>query len=81
MTRAVDGGLRLTGTTIGASSGQITDSGSGLGIFSANDTIEVRGSAGIDGEYLVTAVAAGALTVDPPAADETAGASIELRRK
>jgi hypothetical protein len=79
--RAVDGGQRLAGTTIAGAGGEITDSGDGLGIFEANSIVEVRGSASIDGEYLVTGVAAGALTVDPPCATEAAGAAIEIVRK
>ncbi|MEE4109547.1 MAG: hypothetical protein V2I24_09380 [Halieaceae bacterium] len=73
---------RIVATTIaGDANGTITDSGNGLGVFEANSIIEVRGSASFDGEYVVTAVAAGALTVDPPVPTEAAGASIEIRRK
>jgi hypothetical protein len=82
ITRAVNGGLRIAGTTIaGDANGTITDSGNGLDIFEENSIIEVRGSASFDGEYLVTGVAAGALTVDPPVPTEAAGASIEILRK
>lgn len=78
----VAGTKRLAGTTIAfGSTNEITDSGSGLGVFAAGDLIEVRGSADNDGEYIVQTAAAGTLTVVPNITAESAGASVEIRRK
>lgn len=75
------GNRRVSGTTISFASNTISDSGSGLAAFAVNDVIEVRGSASNDGEYFVTSVAAGALGVHPALTTESAGATVELRRK
>ena len=78
----VAGTKRLVGTGIAfGNSNDITDTGDGLAVFAVNDTIEVRGSADNDGEYIVSASAAGTLSVEPGITTESAGASIELRRK
>lgn len=81
-TTRVAGSNRLAGTTIGfGATNTITDSGNGLAIFGVNEVIEVRGSADNDGEYIVSASAAGSLTVTPGTSTESAGASVEIRRK
>lgn len=73
---------RLVGTGIAfGNTADITDTGSGLAIFAVNEVIEVRGSANNDGEYVVTASAAGTLSVVPNITTESAGLSIEIRRK
>jgi len=78
----VAGTNRVVGTGIAfGNTADITDTGSGLAVFGVNEVIEVRGSASNDGEYVVTASAAGTLSVVPNITTESAGASIELRRK
>jgi hypothetical protein len=78
----VAGTNRLVGTGIAfGSTNEITDTGSGLAVFTAGEVLEVRGSASNDGEYIVQTSAAGTLTVVPNIVTEAAGATIELRRK
>ena len=63
-----DTSARASGVTIafvdgGGSDDTITDSGSGFGDFAATDKIRVIGSASNDGDYQLTAAAAGTLTM------------------
>lgn len=75
------GTRRKVGTTIAfvASSDTITDSGNGLAGFEVGCDIHVSGSASNDGEYRVTASAAGTLSVFPQVVDESASLAIEIR--
>lgn len=70
----------LTGTGIAFTAPDtITDSGSGLGIFSAGDFIRAEGSAGNTGIYEVDTVSAGTITtIEQTIVTEGAGPSITL---
>jgi hypothetical protein len=64
----------------GAGNDTITDSDNGLAGILAGATVSVSGSGLNDGEYLVTASAAGTLTLSPGVlTTEAAGASVTLR--
>jgi hypothetical protein len=75
------GGPILTATTISFTAGAtIADSGSGF-LFVVGDAIEVRGSPLNSRRFVVTAAAAGSLTVVPAVVQtEAAGASITILR-
>jgi hypothetical protein len=82
--RALDFGAAttVTASTIAATSTQITDSGNGFGDFVAGQFVKVTGfaTASLNTIYLVTAAAAGALTVFPaPATTEAATASVTVQ--
>lgn len=75
------GTRRVSATTIAfvASNDTITDSGSGLAGFEVGCNIHVSGSPLNDGEYRVTASAAGALSVFPEVVNESATALVTIR--
>jgi hypothetical protein len=69
----------------GASKDTITDSGSGFVTagFEAGDIIVISGSTSNNGEYTISAVVAGTITLitDDDLANEAAGASVVIKRK
>lgn len=66
--------------TTAADGGTITDSASGMGSFAVGDTVGVTGSTSNDGTYVVSAAAAGSLTVKGVSmTTESLGDSITLR--
>ncbi len=62
------------------SDGQILDSGSGFGIFAAEDVISVRGSTSNDGVYTVVSVEGSGdyIVVNEPLTDEIAGDATKI---
>ncbi|CAB4126760.1 hypothetical protein UFOVP78_15 [uncultured Caudovirales phage] len=78
--REPQGGPILKATTISFSGNTISDSGSGLGAFGTyvGNTVEVRGSASNNRAYVITAAAAGSLTVAQALTTESAGALVTL---
>lgn len=81
-TRTIDkGGPVLTGTGIAfVAAGTITDSGNGLAVFKAGQSIEAAGSPLNSRTYVVQTSAAGSLTVLPGVVqEEAAGAVISIR--
>jgi hypothetical protein len=74
----------VNGTTISAASpgNTIDDSGSGFGDFKVGDWITTTGFTNSEnnGTFLVTAAAAGSLTVDATLVTEAAGASVTVTR-
>lgn len=80
--RDPQGGLTVKGTTISFTNpGTIADSGNGFGNFLVGDRVEVRGSPANSRLYVLTAVAAGSLTVTPAlVTTESAGPTILVTR-
>ncbi len=78
-------GATITGTTIAFvnATSTITDSGNGFvtAQFEVGQTITVSGTASNDGDYTLTAVAAGTLTVSEAVVDESAGSSFTIIAK
>lgn len=75
------GGEEVTASTISfdASDNSINDSGSGLGGFTAGDTLSIDGSSSNDGSVVIDSVAAGKLVVSGlTLTNEAAGSSITL---
>lgn len=72
----------VRGTTISfTASATIADSANGLGVYAVGDRIEVRGSALNSRVWVVTAAAAGSLTVVPAMIQaESAGPTIVIKR-
>lgn len=73
------GGRNVQGTTFAFSSGSLTDSGNGLGGFTAGQLLRVRGGATGNRTYIAGTVAAGSIAFTPTAADLSAGANIDVR--
>jgi hypothetical protein len=78
--REQQGGPIVKTTTISFSGTTISDSGNGLAVFATyvGNTIEVRGSASNNRTYLVTAAAAGSITVGQALTTESAGALVTI---
>ena len=76
---------QVSGTTIGYNTvpapDEITDSASGLGIFTVNEVVESEGSASNDGPDICNTVAAGAIGILGNVTLEVAGAQIRLRTR
>ena len=71
----------VTAATIAATATQLTDSGNGLAAFTAGQFVKASGftATSLNRVYLVTAVAAGALSVYPdPATTESTGQSVTI---
>lgn len=76
----LDKGRTVTGTGISfTAGGTIGDTGNGLAVFPVGASIEVRGSALNSRHFVVTASAAGSLTVVPAVVqNEVAGATVTI---
>lgn len=77
-TRDVGGAVKV-GTGLAYSSGSLTDSDNGLGVFTEGQRVAVKGGSAGNRTYIAGTVAAGSIVLTPAPADLSAGALMDVR--